>query len=107
MDLAPLLCVIRATKGPLLFLIRGLLIVISTVFAVSPIGHIDLPIILLFLWGSLAVDSRNRARASDALMQVFATASRLATVLGFFMVIYYTVLMSLSSSRKVLTISMS
>jgi hypothetical protein len=49
MDLAPLLCVIRATKGPLLFLIRGLLIVISTVFAVSPIGHIDLPIILLFL----------------------------------------------------------
>jgi uncharacterized membrane protein YdcZ (DUF606 family) len=40
----------RALKRHLLFLIGGLLVAIpvtSTVFAVSPIGHVDLPVILL------------------------------------------------------------
>jgi hypothetical protein len=52
MDLAPLLCVVRATERPLLFLIRGLLALkpmISVVLAISPIGRVDLPIILLLL----------------------------------------------------------
>jgi hypothetical protein len=50
MDLTPLLCVVRAMKMTLLFLIGGLLAVIpmiSVVLAVSPINHIDLPIVLL------------------------------------------------------------
>jgi hypothetical protein len=52
MDLAPLLCVVRAMKMSLLFLIEGLLTTIpaiSTVFAVSPIDHVDLPVVLLLL----------------------------------------------------------
>jgi hypothetical protein len=52
MYLASLLCVIRATKRYLFFLIRGLLAtipVISAVFAVSPIDHVDLSIVLLLL----------------------------------------------------------
>jgi hypothetical protein len=50
MDLVPLLYVIREMKMPLFFLIRGLLTtipVIYVVLAVSPIGHVDLPIVLL------------------------------------------------------------
>jgi hypothetical protein len=57
MDLVSLLCIIRATEWPILFLIRGLFTMIPaffTVLAVSPIGHVDLPIVLLFLWGPLA-----------------------------------------------------
>jgi hypothetical protein len=52
MDLVSLLCIIRATEWPILFLIRGLFTMIPaffTVLAVSPIGHVDLPIVLLFL----------------------------------------------------------
>jgi hypothetical protein len=49
MDLAPLLCIVRVTKRPLLFVIRGLLAAISVVLAVSPTGHVDLSIILLLL----------------------------------------------------------
>jgi hypothetical protein len=47
---------------------------------------------------------KSRARASDPLMHVSATTSRSTTVLGFFMAIYSTVLMSLTLSRKVLMI---
>jgi hypothetical protein len=52
MDLAPLLYVVKASEGPLLFLIGGLLAVIpmiSAVFVISPIGHVDLLIIMLLL----------------------------------------------------------
>jgi hypothetical protein len=52
MDLAPLFYVVRATERPPLFLIRGLLAaipVISAVLVVSPIGRVDLPIVLLLL----------------------------------------------------------
>jgi hypothetical protein len=52
MDLAPLLYVIRVIEMPLFFLIRGLLATIPTIFvvlAVSPIGHVDLSIVLLLL----------------------------------------------------------
>jgi hypothetical protein len=49
MNLAPLLCIVRATEKPLLFLIGGLLAAIPMIFAVSPIGHVDFPIVLLLL----------------------------------------------------------
>jgi hypothetical protein len=55
MDLAPLLYIIRAIERPLLFLIRGLLLVISTIsvvsaiFVISPISCVDFSIILLLL----------------------------------------------------------
>jgi hypothetical protein len=52
MDLTPLLCVIRAPKRLLLFLIGGLLAVISAISAilvVSSIGHIDFSVVLLLL----------------------------------------------------------
>jgi hypothetical protein len=58
MDLAPLFYVVRATERPPLFLIRGLLAaipVIFTVLVVSLIGRVDLPIVLLLLWGPIAV----------------------------------------------------
>jgi hypothetical protein len=66
MYLASLLCVIRATKRYLFFLIRGLLAtipVISAVFAVSPIDHVDLSIVLLLLWGSLATGLKESSPA--------------------------------------------
>jgi hypothetical protein len=61
MDLAPLLCIVRATKMPLLFLIRGLLLavsavsVISTILVISSVSHVDFPVVLLLLWGGLAM----------------------------------------------------
>jgi hypothetical protein len=58
MDIAPLLCIISATKMPLLFLIRGLLLaipVIFVIFAISSVSHIDFLIILLLLRGTLVV----------------------------------------------------
>jgi hypothetical protein len=49
MDLAPLLCVIRVSESPHLFLIGGLLAEIPVIFTFSPIGHVDLSIVLLLL----------------------------------------------------------
>jgi hypothetical protein len=54
MDLASLLCVIRATESHLLFLIRGLLLAVSTVSAIlviSSVSHVDFPVVLLLLRG--------------------------------------------------------
>jgi hypothetical protein len=56
MDLTPLLCVVRAMEMPLLFLIRGLLLTISAVFAVfaiSSVSRVDFPVVLLLLHGAL------------------------------------------------------
>jgi hypothetical protein len=50
MNLVPLLYVIGALEGSLLFLIRGLLVAIptiSTVLSISSVNGVDLPIILL------------------------------------------------------------
>jgi hypothetical protein len=61
MDLAPLLRVIRATEMPLLILIRGLLLMISTVsvisviLAISPVSRVDFSVILLLLHGPLTM----------------------------------------------------
>jgi hypothetical protein len=55
MDLTPLFYVVRAMEGPLLLLIRGLLLVISVVFTVSVIleissvSRVDFWIVLLLL----------------------------------------------------------
>jgi hypothetical protein len=57
MDLAPVLCIVRVTKRPFLFLIRWLLLAIpeiSAVFVISSVSCVDFPIILLILWGPLA-----------------------------------------------------
>jgi hypothetical protein len=60
MDIAPLLCVIRATEMPLLFLILGLLLAVfmvsavSAILAISSVGRVDFPVILLLLCGALA-----------------------------------------------------
>jgi hypothetical protein len=58
MDLAILLCFIRVMERPLYFLITGLLAMIpmiSAVLVISPIGHVDLLIVLLLLSGPLAM----------------------------------------------------
>jgi hypothetical protein len=61
MNLAPLLCVVRAMKMPILLLIRGLLLVISvvsavsTILVISPISCVDFLIILLLLHRPLAM----------------------------------------------------
>jgi hypothetical protein len=55
MDLAPLLCIIRETKRPLFFLIRGLLPTIPVIytvfmiFVISSVNCVDFLIILLLL----------------------------------------------------------
>jgi hypothetical protein len=58
MNIAPLLCIDRATERPLLFLICRLLLMIPVTFVISAttmmIGRVDLPIILLLLCGPLA-----------------------------------------------------
>jgi hypothetical protein len=59
MDLTPLLYICRVAKRSSLLLLDGLLLqipmipMISVVLAISMIGHVDFPIALLLLWGSL------------------------------------------------------
>jgi hypothetical protein len=113
MDFTPLLYVSRAMERSLLLLIRGLLLaipvisVISTISVISMISSIscvDILIVPLLLQGPLARDSRSRAQAS---IHTSVTASRSATVMGFFMASSSIILMSLTPSRKTLMISMS
>jgi hypothetical protein len=60
MDLASLLCIIRAMKRSLLFLIWGLLLVVfmvstvSTILVTPSVSHVDFLIILLLLRGPFA-----------------------------------------------------
>jgi hypothetical protein len=54
MDLTPLLYVSRAMERSFLLMICGLLLAIPAIPAISTIGYVDLPIILLLLRGSLA-----------------------------------------------------
>jgi hypothetical protein len=71
MDFTPLLCVIRALEGPLLFLIGGLLVAIPTtvaIFVVSQIGHVDLPIVLLLLRGPLPVGVKESSPGLECLV---------------------------------------
>jgi hypothetical protein len=51
MDLAPLPYVIRATEMPLLFLIRGLLLAVSVILAISSVSRVDFLVILPLLRG--------------------------------------------------------
>jgi hypothetical protein len=54
MDLTPLFCVVRVMKMPLLLLIRGLLLVVSTVSVISSVSRIDISVVQLLLHGPLA-----------------------------------------------------
>jgi hypothetical protein len=70
MDLRPLLCVVSTMERPLLFLIRGLLVVVSTIFAVlaiSSVSHVDFPIVLLFLCGPLAMRLKKSSPGFESL----------------------------------------
>jgi hypothetical protein len=107
MDLTPLLYVIRASEIPLLFLIGGLLATISMILAVPLISKVDFPVVPFLLRGPLAVRLMSRSQALEASMHTSTTVRSSATVLGFFIAISSTVLMSLTPSRKVLIISMS
>jgi hypothetical protein len=60
MELAPLLCVVRATERSLPFLIGGLLVVIPVISAVF----------VVFFEGPLLQDLGSQARASNASMHV-------------------------------------
>jgi hypothetical protein len=54
-DLAPLLYVVRVTERSLIFLIRGLLLAVSVVPVISLVSLVDFPIVLLLLYGPLAI----------------------------------------------------
>jgi hypothetical protein len=54
-DLAPLLYVVRVTERSLIFLIRGLLLAVSVVPVISSVSLVDFPIVLLLLYGPLAI----------------------------------------------------
>jgi hypothetical protein len=86
MDLAPLLCFIRAKEMPLLFLVGGLIImipVISTVFMVSPIGHVDLPIVLLLLRGSFTMRLKKSSPGLGSLNACVRDCEQIGHRLGF------------------------
>jgi hypothetical protein len=86
MDLAPLLCVVRAPERHLLFLIGGLLVVIpaiSTVFAVSPIGHVDLPVILLLFLGPLAIRLKKSSSGFESINACVRDCELIGHHLGF------------------------
>jgi hypothetical protein len=80
MDLAPLLYVVRATKMPLLLLIRGLLLMISVIFVIlviSPISRVDFLVILLLLSGPLPTRLKKSSpcfESLDACVRVMRTS---------------------------------
>jgi hypothetical protein len=93
MNLSPLISVSRTIECSLPFLLGGLLLLIP-VFCC-----IDLPIfILLLLCMPLLCESRSETQDFEASMQMYVTTNRPITILGFFMVIFSTVLMSLTPS---------
>jgi hypothetical protein len=55
MDLTPLLYAVRVLERSLPFLIRGLLVTISVISEISPVSHVDFPIILLLHRGPHAM----------------------------------------------------
>jgi hypothetical protein len=83
MDLAQLLCVVRATERSLLFLIGGLLAAIPAISTVSPISHVDLPIILLLLWGPLATGLKESSPGLECLDACVHDCEQIGHHLGF------------------------
>jgi hypothetical protein len=55
MDITQLLCIGRMLEKPLLLLFGGLLTAFSAIPAVSMIGRVDFPIVLLLLRGPLTM----------------------------------------------------
>jgi hypothetical protein len=104
-----LLYVIRMLKGPLMLLIRGLIVAVSVVPSVLTIALVSCVnlVIIFFLEVPLPRDSRSHARTSKASIHTLMTVRRLVTIFGFFMAISSIVLMSLTPSRKALMISIS
>jgi hypothetical protein len=86
MDLASLLDVVKAQEWPLLFLIGGLLATIpaiSAVLGVSLIGHVDLPIVLLLLWGPLAAGLKELSPGFECLDACVRDCEQISHRLGF------------------------
>jgi hypothetical protein len=86
MDLTPLLYIIRATERPLFFLIGWLLTTIPTisaVLAVFPIGHVDLPIVVLLLWGPLATGLKESSPSLGCLDTCVHDCKQIGHHLGF------------------------
>jgi hypothetical protein len=110
MDLAPLLRVFKVLEMPICFQARGLLatiLTISVVLAISPIGHVDLPIILLLLWGPLATGLKESSSGLRCLDACVCDCEQIDHRLGFFIAISTMDMMSLTPLRKALMISMS
>jgi hypothetical protein len=73
MDLAPLLCIARVINRSLLFLIRGLLLaspmifVVSVIFVISSISHVDFLIVLLLLRAPLTTGHTRLSSSFESL----------------------------------------
>jgi hypothetical protein len=113
MDLAPLLCFIRTTERSLLFLIRGLMLAVSTVFVVSVIlvissvSHVDFPIILLLLRGLLSTRFKKSSPSFGSLNACVGDREQISHRLGLLHDDLLHSLESLTPSWKALKISMS
>jgi hypothetical protein len=83
MDLTALLCIIMETEMPLLFLIRGQLLVVSAVFVISVIlvislaSHVDFPVVLLLLCGPLALRLKNSSLGFESLNAYVSNCERI------------------------------
>jgi hypothetical protein len=85
MDLAPPLCVVRSMEMPLLLLIRGLLLVVSTVsaiLAISPVSHVDFLVILLLLCRPLAMRLKKLSPCFRSLNSCVSDCEQIGHCLG-------------------------
>jgi hypothetical protein len=88
MDLAPLLYIIRATEMPLLFLIRGLLLmvsavsVVSVILTISSVGRVDFPVVMLLLRGPLAMRLKKSSPSLESLNACVSDHEQISHHLG-------------------------
>jgi hypothetical protein len=111
-DLAPLLCIDRAMERYLLLLIIRLLLAISTISTISvisKIGCVDLPIVLLFLWGPLVTWFKESSSGLENINAYVSNYEQISHCLGLLHCDLLNSLlnMSLTLSPKALMISMS
>jgi hypothetical protein len=99
MDLAPLLSVSRAVEWFLLLLIRGLLLAIPMIFAISPICCVDLPIVLLLLRGPLATLFKELCSGLVGLDAHVSNCEQIAYCLG---LLHYNLLNSLDVTHSIM-----
>jgi hypothetical protein len=67
----------------LLFLVEGLLAAIPTIIVVSPIGHVDLLIVLLLLRGPLAMRLKKSSPGFGSLIACVRDCKQISHCLGF------------------------